>query len=147
MHNIPDPIITKVTYNTQVEKVWEALTELRQMQKWYFEMLESFEAKVGFKTSFIVMVEDRKYTHQWEVTEVKTNQKIVYNWNIEEYDGASYSMFELKDKGNQTCLICTSVVTKPFPVHIPEFKRESGVQGWNFLLKKRLTEYLDNNVK
>ncbi len=142
MNNLPDPIILTFTYNTPIEKVWTAITELDQMQQWYFEALKSFEAKVGHKTSFVVMVEDRKYTHEWEVTEVIPHEKIVYDWKIAEYDGASYSMFTLKDKGNSTELTVTSIVTKAFPSDIPEFKRESGVQGWTYLLGDSLRKYL-----
>ena len=142
MSNIPEPIITKVVYDAPLKKVWAAVTELSHMQKWYFEMLESFEAKVGFETSFLVIVEDRRYTHQWKVTEVIPYQKIVYDWIMAEHEGASYSMFELNEKGEKTELTVTSVVTEPFPEGIAEFKRESGVQGWKYLLVDRLTEYL-----
>jgi len=143
MKTLPEPIILKFDYNASIEKVWLAITELDQMQQWYFEMLETFEAEVGFETSFLVMVEDRKYTHQWKVTEVVPYQKIVYDWIIKEYDGVSYSMFELSEKDDGTQLTITSVVTKAFPSDIPEFKRESGVQGWTYLLGDRLKSYLE----
>lgn len=145
MSQLQDPIVLKFSYNASLNKVWSAITELDHMQKWYFDALESFEAKVGHKTSFIVMVEDRKYTHIWEVTEVIHLQKIKYNWLIAEYPGASYSMFELEQKAHQTELTVTSVVTEPFPENIPEFERESGVQGWTYLLDDSLRKYLENN--
>ena len=144
MSNNAEPIITEVYYEAPLSIVWEAITQLHHMQKWYFEMLDAFNADVGFTTSFVVMVEDRKYTHQWKVTEVIPQQKIVYDWNIAEYDGASYSMFEVIDKGEKTQLTVTSVVTKAFPEGIPEFNRDSGVQGWKFLLEDKLTMYLSH---
>jgi len=30
-----------------------------------------------------------------------------------------------------------------FPDDIPEFKRESGVEGWNYLIKKSLKAFLE----
>ena len=40
------------------------------MKQWYFSILDSFEAEVGFKTQFSVSVEDRLFIHLWEVNEV-----------------------------------------------------------------------------
>jgi len=36
-------------------------------------------------------------------------------------------------------------ISESFPLDIPEFKRESCVEGWTYFIKKRLKEYLDKN--
>jgi len=136
------PIILKVTYPASIEKVWAALTELEKMQQWYFPMLSAFEPKVGFETKFRLEHEGRVFTHQWKVTEVIPEQKIAYDWNYPEYKGDSYVVFELSEVTDGIKLLLTNVVTKDFPQDIPEFKRESGVEGWNYLLGDALMKFL-----
>jgi len=49
-----EPIIVEQTFNTSVDTVWNALTEIDQMRKWYFESIPSFKPEVGFETQFNV---------------------------------------------------------------------------------------------
>jgi len=37
------PIIIEELFDSSVEKIWAAITELPQMQVWYFPALTSFE--------------------------------------------------------------------------------------------------------
>ena len=144
MNSSDDPIIVEQIYNSSIHKVWNAITKLDQMKQWYFDNITSFSPVVGFETQFEVKVEDRTFTHLWKLTEVIPLQKIVYNWKYEEYPGDSSVTFELSELDNQTKLRLTHHVEESFPDDIPEFTRESGILGWNFLIKERLKEYLKN---
>lgn len=140
-----EPIIMEVTYPVNIETLWQALTDLRQMQAWYFPQLENFKAVPGFETAFVVENEGRTFTHQWRVVEVVPLKKIKYTWQFKEYDGDSYTTFELFESGDETRLKLTDIVVRPFPDDIPEFKRESGVNGWTYLLKTSLKNYLSQS--
>ena len=145
MKPIEPPIIIFHTYPTTTNRLWSALTDLHEMREWYFEALPDFKPEIGFKTSFLLENEGRKFTHQFEVLAVEPEKMIRYTFNFAEYDGDGHVTFEIEPDGNQTTLTLTSVVTKAYPSDIPEFKRESGIGGWNYFLKQRLTEYLASN--
>jgi len=140
---LPEPIIVKQSFQNSIQDVWNALTVLEEMKIWYFPMLEAFETTVGFSTEFLIQVEDRKFQHQWKILEVIPLEKISYQWKMGRYPGVAISTFEFLSNEQGTTLILTSEVIEPFPQEIPEFRRESGVQGWNFLLKENLVKYLE----
>lgn len=138
------PVIVEEMLNTSPKKVWNAITYIKEMKKWYFEMLPDFKPKVGFKTEFDVQSEGRNFHHIWEISEVIPLKKIVYIWTFTEYTGSSYVKFELVKVGNKTKLIVTSVVTEDFPSNIPEFETESCIAGWEYFIKLRLKNFLEN---
>ena len=49
-----------------------------------------------------------------------------------------------KEINNITTLHLNFTVLEAFPENIPEFKRESGVEGWNYLIKESLKNFLNN---
>ncbi len=136
------PIRVEISLNTPVNKVWEALTNVTQMRKWYFENIPDFKPKEGFETEFKVRSGERIFTHIWKIIEVIPFKKISYTWKFEEYPGEGLSIFELTDKNNTSHLKLESHVLKPYPKDIPEFKRESGEAGWDYLINKNLVEFL-----
>ena len=143
MKTIEPPIIVQQSFDATPAQLWSALTELDQMHKWYFSNIPDFQPTVGFKTEFLITNEGRSFTHQWEVTEAISNQRIAYNWTFKEYSGLSVSIFEIIPEGATTIVKLTAKVLEPHPQDIPEFKRESGVGGWNYFIKERLKNYMD----
>lgn len=137
------PIKVKATYNATKKTVWQALTQLDQMQKWYFEQLQSFQPKVGFKTQFLIALDERKYTHLWKITEVIPNQKIAYSWKYEECEGEGLVIFELVENDGRTTLNFTNEIIKDFPDDRPEFTRESAQGGWDYFLIERLKPFVE----
>ena len=133
-----EPIIVEQFMNTSIQNAWDAITNIEQMKQWYFGDIEYFEPEVGFKTQFVVHVEDRKYTHLWKVTEVVPHQKIAYTWKYEEHPGDSFVTFELLEEKNVVKIKLSHEVLESFPADIPEFSRESGIQGWNYFICKSL---------
>ena len=145
MNKTEAPIIVEQIFNSNIDKIWNALTNPVEMKPWYFNTINSFEPKVGFETRFVVKVEDRIYPHQWKVTEVVPRKRICYEWQFEGYPGKAVSEFELFEMGIQTKLKLVYKVIEDFPDNIPEFKRQSGVDGWNYLLKNSLKLYLEKD--
>jgi len=147
MINTDKPVIVEQTYDSSISNVWEAITQLDQMKRWFFENIESFDPKVGFETKFNVHVEGRDFMHLWKLTEVIPLKKITYNWRYEGYPGDSYVTFELFEQDDQTILRLTHEVVESFPDDLPEFTRESTVGAWNYFIGKTLKEYLTESVK
>ena len=145
MKNNDEPIIVEQTFNVSIESVWDAITKIDQMRKWYFDNIPSFKPEVGFETQFNVQSQERNFLHIWKVTEVEPMKRITYNWKYENYLGNSFVTFELFKQNNSTKLRLMDKVTESFPQDIPEFLRESGVEGWTFLIKKSLKEFLEKN--
>lgn len=142
--NTPIPIIVEATLSAKVEKVWNALTKQHLMIQWYFDNIPAFEATVGFKTQFNVKSNGKDFIHLWEVTEVVPNKKISYSWQYANYTGKGHVAFELTEVGRKTLLKLSNTGLDSFPQDIPEFKRESCIGGWNYFIKQRLKEYLEN---
>lgn len=142
MQTTDEPIIVEQTFNTSIETVWNAITDIEQMHKWYFSNIPDFKPEVGFETQFSIENEGRTFLHKWKVTEAIPRKLIKYSWEFEEYTGKSTTAFELFKKDNSTLLRLTVDVLKDFPDDIPEFKRESCIAGWKYFLKNRLKDYL-----
>lgn len=138
-----DPlVVVEHSFNTSMQKVWSAITDLDEMRQWYFDQLEDFRPKVGFRTQFVVQVEDRVFTHLWEVTQVIPQRKITYNWKYLEYPDSGDVSFELLPGQDHVIVRLDVRVIDDFPDDIPEFKRESCVQGWEYFIGQNLKEYL-----
>ena len=137
-----NPIRVLQTFDASIETVWKAITKLEQMHQWYFPNIPDFKPEIGFKTRFLIQNEGRNFTHIWKVKEVILHEIIGYSWNFEEYTGEGYSTFELAEKDEKTQLTLKSYVVVAFPDDIPEFKRESGQAGWDYLIKTSLVDYL-----
>ena len=145
MRKDDEPIIVEQMFNAAIETVWNAITDIVEMRQWYFENIPSFKPEVGFKTQFNVISQRRNFRHMWEVTEVVPMTKITYNWKYDGYSGDSFVVFELFKQNNLTKLRLTHQVQESFPEGIPEFTRESGVEGWTLFIRKSLKEYLEKN--
>ncbi len=143
----PESVIVEQTFNTSINRVWDAITNVEQMRQWFFENIKSFKPEVGFSTKFNVQSQDRDFIHLWELTEVLVKKRIVYNWKYEGYPGDSFVTFELFEQENGTKLRLTHEVTENFPADIPEFSRESCTEGWNYFIKNRLKEFLGKNSR
>ena len=146
MKNNDEPVIVEQIFNASIGKVWNAITELDQMKKWFFENIASFRPEVGFETRFDVQNEDRKFPHIWKLTEVIPMERITYNWKYGGYPGESFVTFELFEKDHHTKLKLTHKVVESFPQDIPEFERESCIEGWNYFIRKNLKKYLEESV-
>ncbi|MGD9900638.1 MAG: SRPBCC domain-containing protein [Calditrichaceae bacterium] len=141
------PVVVKQSFKRPVSDVWNAITDIDLMKKWYFDNIPLFKAEVGFKTQFNVTNEGRNFLHLWEITEVVPPKKIAYSWKFKEYPGEGLVEFELSAQNDLTTLTLTNSVLESFPDDIPEFTRESCTGGWEYFIQNRLKEYLEQNIK
>jgi len=144
MKTFDSPIIIEHQYKASAQQLWQALTNLEQMQQWYFENLPNFKPKVGFETAFVVHNEGRTFTHLWEVLVVIPQKEITYSWRFKEYKGESTSQFLIEHETETTVNLKLIIeILKDFPADVPEFRVESGLAGWHYFLKQRLTQFLE----
>jgi uncharacterized protein YndB with AHSA1/START domain len=137
-----EPIVVEQVFNSSIETVWNAITEISQMCQWYFDNIPTFKPEVGFETQFNVQSDERNFLHKWKVTEVQVLKMIKYTWVFKDYAGKSTSNFELFKQNNLTKLRLTVDVLEDFSDDIPEFKRESCIAGWKYFINDRLKDFL-----
>ncbi|MBT8195138.1 MAG: SRPBCC domain-containing protein [Bacteroidia bacterium] len=143
MKTTDPPIITEQEFNKSIDEVWNAITDVEQMREWFFENIPAFEPVVGFETLFDVKSEVRTFPHAWKVTAVSPQKSITVNWKFNGYQGDSNVTFDLSEISGKTKITVTAKVTEDFDETIPEFKRESAVEGWKYFINNRLKIYLD----
>lgn len=142
MINRKTPVIVEQTFENTIETVWNAITQLELMKKWYFENIPDFTPVVGFETQFNVSSTTRDFLHQWKITEVLPQKKISYEWTYDGIIGKGLVSFELSKALDKTKLTLTSEGLNTFPDNIPEFTYESCLGGWNYFIKNRLLDFL-----
>lgn len=90
-------ILLQKTIPVSPNKIWKALTKLKQMQKWYFKEITDFRPEVGFETSFAVVYRKKIFTHQWLIYDVLPQYRIAYYWQYLEYEGKATVSFDLEE--------------------------------------------------
>lgn len=137
-----DIVIERIIASTPSD-AWTALTELSEMHQWYFDMIPEFKAEVGFDVKFDVQATTQIFPHYWKVVEVIPNQKISYDWHFgDAFPGLGLVTWEIEQSDDGVLVRIIDQVIEPFDDTIPEFKRESGVEGWNYFMD-RLVGYLE----
>lgn len=139
-----DSVVVNQLLDVTDKKVWKAITDVEEMRQWFFENIPEFFPQNGFETKFPVHLENKTFVHVWKLSEVIPYRRITYNWNYEGYPGNPMVTFELKPSGkSQTELVLTHMTIEDFPSGIPEFTRDSCLEGWNYFIKNRLRQYLE----
>lgn len=137
------PIIVENTFNAPVTKVWEALTNRRQMKHWYFD-IEDFVPEYGAEFEFYGGSEEKPYLHKGKITDMVQEQKIAYDWKYDAVEGDSHVTFELRPDGeDRTKLKLTHTGTETFPTYDANFSRASFEAGWNEIVNSNLKNYLE----
>src|SRR6185312_1875462 len=129
-------------FNAPIHRVWMAITNRDEMEKWYFNLKE-FKHEVGFEFSFNGGPPDKVYVHLCKVTEVVAGKKITYSWRYEGYEGISYVTFELHAEGDKTRLKLTHTGLESFPANNPDFAAKNFAEGWTHIIGTSLQEYLE----
>ncbi|PHQ56091.1 MAG: ATPase [Lutibacter sp.] len=142
MNNTNETIIVEQTFNVSLSILWNAITNIEDMRKWFFENIKDFKPEIGFKTQFNVQSNDRNFLHLWHIVEVEPLKRIVYNWKYDKYAGNSFVYFELFEHKKGSMLRVTTEITESFATDIPEFESDSCRNGWNYFIKSNLKNYL-----
>ena len=139
------PIVVEETFKATIDSVWNAITEVDQMRRWFFENIPDFKPVPGFIVEFNVVNKGKTFPHKWRITRVVPKKFIEYNWRYGGYPGDAYVTFELEHIDGSTRLRLTHRITEDFPAEVPEFTRESCTAGWNYFINQNLKHYLSNH--
>ena len=141
--HLTEAITLERIFDAPIGRVWTALTDVDQMQEWYFDLKE-FKPHVGFEFEFIVEHEGNSYHHLCRVTEVIPEEKIAYTWRYKGEPGDSLVTFELASEGDKTRLKLTHTGIETFP-QTPAYARKNFENGWNAILDSELRQYLESS--
>ena len=138
-------IIVEQNFPVSASNIWDALTIPKRMKDWYFDLPE-FKPEVGCEFSFWGgPAKDRQYKHLCKITEVIPKKKIAYSWQYDGYPGMTIVSFELSENDNSTQVKLTHNGLESFPKDVTDFARENFVEGWTWIIKTSLVDYLKNN--
>jgi uncharacterized protein YndB with AHSA1/START domain len=135
-----EPLVFERTLNAPAATVWKALTSVRAMKEWYFEM-EGFKPRVGCAFGFTVEHKGRTYIHRCKITAVIPQKRLAYTWRYAGVAGNSMVSFELTPKGRRTHLRLTHLGLESFPAHL-DFARNNFVNGWTAIIGSNLPKFL-----
>lgn len=137
------PILIQRIFQSPALKVWTALTDKKEMKKWYFDLAE-FKAEKGFRFQFPGGPDPEKpYLHLCEVTAVIPLKKLTYSWRYDGYPGISYITFELEELGDRTLLKFMHEDIDTFPKENPDLAKANFIKGWDQIINTSLREYLE----
>lgn len=139
-----DSIIIQKKINAPVEKVWQALTDKKELPLWYFDIAD-FEAEVGNVFEFYEPGEEKKYLHQIEIVEVILYQKLKHTWAYPTFsDKKTFVTWELMSEDKGTLIVLTHEGTEKLKDLGEGFSKESFTQGWKEIIGQSLKLYLEN---
>ena len=138
-----EPVVIERIFNAPAAKVWKALTDVKEMKHWYFDVSD-FKPEPAFAFQFWGENEGRKFLHLCVVIEVIPEKKISYSWKYEGYEGSSVVTFELFPDGEGTKLRLTHTGLESFPQTNRDFDRKNFEAGWNYILGTALSGYLED---
>ena len=143
-NNLTEAVVIERTFNAPVARVWEALTDVDQMRKWYFDLKE-FKPKVGFEFEFVVEHEGNRYHHLCRIMEVIPEKKIAYTWRYKGEPGDSLVTIDLSADGAKTRLKLTHTAVETFP-KAPAYARKNFEQGWTQIIGTELKQFVERKA-
>jgi uncharacterized protein YndB with AHSA1/START domain len=136
-----EAVVVERTFNAPVATVWKALTDVEEMQQWYFDLKE-FKPEVGFEFEFVVEHEGNSYLHLCRVTEVVPQKRIAYTWRYKGEPGDSLVTIELSTEGEKTHLKLTHSGIETFP-KTPAYARKNFEAGWTAIIGSELKQFVE----
>lgn len=130
------PVIVEKFVEVPIEKLWNSVTDLAQMQEWFFGELTEFRPEIGFTTGFTVDHAGKSYIHQWKLTEVTAPSRMVIDWQYKDCDGRGLVEWDLASLEAGSTITVTNSIIEEFPRDDPAFARESCEEGWKYLMDR-----------
>ena len=138
-----EPFVIERTFIASADKIWKAITDRNEMEKWYFNLRE-FKPIVGFEFEFTVGSPDGiQYLHKCKVTEVIPGKKLTHSWRYDGYPGISYVTWELFPEGDKTIVKLSHEGLETFPQDISDFARENFAAGWTHIVGTSLKNFVE----
>jgi uncharacterized protein YndB with AHSA1/START domain len=139
-----EPLVVERSFNAPIERVWDALTDNKNLQQWYFK-LPDFQAKVGFEFEFDGTDNGVVFKHHCRITEVVPQKTLAYTWAYEGTPGTSHVRFDLKKEDDQhTKITITHEGLQELAAKNPLLRLESFQKGWTGILGNSLRKFLED---
>lgn len=138
-----DVIHIEITYDAPISKVWEALTDKDSIKEWYFN-IPDFSVEKGAEFDFYKAGFKREFLHRCKILEVSEKNRLQYSWAYPNHsEGTSVVTWELIPRGTVTCVRLTHEGLRNHHDAGEKFSPEKFDEGWNNILGKSLSNYLE----
>lgn len=134
----------KVIINAPVSRVWKALTDQKEIEKWIL-MRTTFVPKKG--SEFIFKTDpdqEMQGFFRCKVKEIVENKKLTFTWNPDPVNVETLVTIELKDKGNQTELTLIHSGWEKMPADAAQNMKEGHDKGWDLRFVQKLKEVVES---
>lgn len=140
------PIIIDLELDASIEKVWQALTNKNDLDKWFFQV-DDFRPETGSHFKFYIGGEEQKYEHICKILSIEENKEFSYSWKYPDYDGTSIVKFELNEAGtNKTHLSFSHSYTEIFGKEKAFLSHQYYIDLWNKKINIALKEYIESET-
>jgi uncharacterized protein YndB with AHSA1/START domain len=137
-----EPILKKVTINAPASKVWKALTNPAEIEKWMLMQTTFLPQKDKGFTFKAEPTENWDGIFKCSVKEIIENKKLVYSWDTGFINAETIVSFELKEEGKQTEVTLTHSGWEKMAAN-QEQTKNSHIEGWDIRFVQKLKEYVE----
>jgi len=142
-NHLEKAVVMERTFNAPLPRVWQPLTAVEEMRRWYFDLKE-FKPEVGFEFEFTVEHEGMNYHHLCKVTKVIPQKALAYTWRYQGHEGDSLVTLKLFADGKKTRLKLTHEGLETFP-KLPPFARKNFIEGWTQIIGSSLKAFVESD--
>jgi uncharacterized protein YndB with AHSA1/START domain len=137
-------LVVERIFNAPIEKVWNAITDKKQIREWFFDISE-FKLEPGFEFQFIGGKGNVNYLILCKVIEVINGRKLSYSWRYEGFRGDSQVTFELFPEADGTRLKLTHQGLETFPMSKRGFLNGYFIPDWEEFILGKMKNILESN--
>ncbi|MBN8570756.1 MAG: SRPBCC domain-containing protein [Ignavibacteria bacterium] len=134
-----DTICKEIIINAPASKVWKALTEQKQIEKWFMAP-DNFIPEAGTTFHMTGTKDGESFPHTCTILEAIPEKKLSYTWNMSAIDGESIVAWELEEQDKTTKLTLTHSQWDKVKFNTPSLSPDDFINGWNYFINK-LKEY------
>jgi uncharacterized protein YndB with AHSA1/START domain len=153
-----DPVQVRTEHSISLEttieasptEVWAALTDLSQVQEWFFPEIGALEPRIGFEHQFAVEVGGQSINHSLLVRQVVQDRRLVLHWGYPDHvPGRADVSWDLSAEGGSTRVRFHQRPDAFFFFYQSGdglFSRKAAVAGWNHFLDA-LKQHVEESAK
>jgi len=132
-------IVKEISINAPVSKVWKAISEKEQINKWFMPS-EDYKPEVGNTFHMTGSKEGTEYPHTCTITEIIPEKKLSYTWGMSAIEGETLVSYELEPEGSGTKLTLTHSGWDKVKFTSNDISLTDYHNGWNHFIGK-IKEY------
>lgn len=135
------PVVISEIFKAPVAEVWQALTDKKAMESWYFS-IPDFVAEEGAVFNFYES-DAKLFHHQCTIEEIVPHKKFKHTWTHPSHSkGVSVVSWTLEDRDGETKLTLVHDGIEQFEDAGPDFSKENFEYGWDGIIRINLRNHL-----